>query len=112
MRRSALRRRSPITRKRSERGDTYHQEYMAAALLVKRRSGGWCEIKDVHNCAGRSTDFPHHRKLRSQGGSNSLANLLDVCVTGHYWIHRQLPREHAEAMHLLVPRETPEYPYP
>jgi hypothetical protein len=105
-----LARRTAMSR-RSAKGQSYHDEYIERALLVKRRSGGRCEIRAVHGCDGRASDFPHHRKLRSQGGSNSLDNLLDVCISGHYWIHRILPREHAEHFGLLIPREERETPY-
>jgi hypothetical protein len=49
--------------------------------------------------------------MRSQGGSNATSNLIDVCFTGHVWIHQLLPRAEAERLQLLVPRDTPEYPY-
>ena len=112
MKRSGFIRRRKALRPHSEKGLDYHQEYINQALLVKRRSGGRCEIALHHPCDLRATDFPHHRKLRSQGGSNSLDNLLDVCATGHYWIHRVLHREEAEAYGLIIPREVPETPYP
>jgi hypothetical protein len=105
-----LRRRKPLAG-RSKRGYNYHRDYMAQSLLVKRRSGGFCEIIALHDCLGQATRFPHHRKLRSQGGSNDLDNLLDVCVNGHYWIHRELPRAHAEALGLIIPRDQPVTPY-
>jgi hypothetical protein len=37
-------------------------------------------------CTGR-VEHRHHRKLRSQGGDNSDANLLPVCSRCHNWIH-------------------------
>lgn len=30
----------------------------------------------------------HHRKLRSQGGTDEPVNLLDVTLNLHDWIHR------------------------
>lgn len=89
----------------------YQDEYQARALLVRSRSGGRCEIRSSHDCDGFAQEYPHHRKMRSQGGSNATSNLIDVCFTGHVWIHQLLPRAEAERLQLLVPRDTPEYPY-
>lgn len=112
----ALKRTGPPKRRtrlagRSSKGQDYEDEYQARAELVRVRSGGRCEIRSSHDCDGFAQEWPHHRKLRAQGGSNSLDNLLDVCFTGHVWLHQQLPRELAEKLQLIVPRDTPEYPY-
>jgi hypothetical protein len=96
---------------RSSSGEEYEEEYRQASILVENRARGRCEIRSTHDCDGISTGYPHHRKLRSQGGSNALDNLLAVCFTGHQWIHQVLPRAEAERLQLIVPRETPEYPY-
>jgi hypothetical protein len=44
------------------------------------------EMMASHDCGGRATHV-HHRKYRSRGGSNSLANLIHICVPCHDWIH-------------------------
>lgn len=80
------------------------------AEVVHERSGGQCEIIAQHDCGHYVTYGPHHRKMRSQGGSNDPDNLLDVCWKGHQWIH-SLPRLLAYDLQLLVPRDYPEYPY-
>ena len=36
----------------------------------------------------------HHRKLRSQGGSDEPANLLSVCAFCHEWIHHNVEDAH------------------
>ena len=89
----------------------YQLDYLDASDIVNERSNGRCEIRSTHDCDGLSTGSPHHRKMRSQGGSNDPDNLIAVCWTGHQWIHQQLPRAEAERMQLLIPRDTPEYPY-
>ena len=96
---------------RSAKGQDYEDEYLGMIPLVRERSGGRCEIACSHDCDGYAQEWPHHRKRRAQGGSNALRNLLDVCFTGHVWIHRTLPRAEAERLQLLVPRDVPEYPY-
>lgn len=52
---------------------------------VRARSRGLCEI-DHPGCTGRAVHL-HHRRLRSQGGRHTVGNLLDVCPSGHRWIH-------------------------
>lgn len=39
------------------------------------------------NTASLFGEHVHHRKLRSQGGTNDLVNLLDVCTACHGTIH-------------------------
>jgi hypothetical protein len=71
--------------KRSPALRTYEAEFQKAKVGVKARSKGLCEAKtDV--CTQMAVHV-HHRKLRSQGGSNSLVNLIDVCFACHDWIH-------------------------
>jgi hypothetical protein len=57
------------------------------------RAGGWCEAA-TPVCPGLGVSA-HHRKLRSQGGDNSLENLLWVAVKCHRWIHDH-PKESYE----------------
>lgn len=52
---------------------------------IRRRSGGYCEIIHV-GCTGFA-QHAHHRRMRSQGGSDEPVNLLDVCTVGHDYIH-------------------------
>lgn len=112
MKRSPMPTRRRWIAKRSKKGHAYQQEYLRAIPLVTMRSGGLCEIAADHECDTWSTGYPHHRRLRSQGGSNDAArNLLDVCASGHRWIHRILPRKEAERLDLIVPRDVREHPY-
>ncbi len=48
---------------------------------LERRAQGRCEIM-LAGCAYYGCD-PHHRKLRSRGGSNDLGNLLLACRPCH-----------------------------
>jgi hypothetical protein len=50
-----------------------------------------CAVRVEGVCTGRA-QHRHHRKLRSRGGSNDPANLLDVCLRCHDYIHRH-PKE-------------------
>ena len=105
-----MKRRSPI-KPRSAKGEAYQQEYLEASHRVAERSGGLCEIRAEHPCTGAASLYPHHRKLRSQGGSNDPdRNLLDCCPRGHDWIHA-LPRLKAYDLQLIIPRDQDEYPY-
>jgi hypothetical protein len=73
-------------RQADRRLSAYDAEFRRMRPVVRRRSGGRCEAGVAPNCTGRATHV-HHRQLRSQGGPNSLANLLDVCVYCHGVIH-------------------------
>lgn len=46
------------------------------------------EFMSCKVCGFRPAAHKHHRKRRSQGGDDSSANILDVCVTCHDWIHK------------------------
>jgi hypothetical protein len=70
---------------RSEERQRYQDELDEAAVLLFRRSRGMCEAK-LPGCTGEGTT-PHHRRLRSQGGTNDLHNLLAVDPHCHRKIH-------------------------
>lgn len=60
-------------------------ELKASKTLVRTRARGLCEIVHV-GCTGR-IDHVHHRRRRSQGGSDAPDNLLGLCNTGHSFVH-------------------------
>lgn len=60
-------------------------ELRDAKNAVRSRSGGYCEAR-LPGCAGQA-EHAHHRKMRSQGGSHRVVNLLDVCLSCHDHIH-------------------------
>lgn len=86
----------------------YETEFKAARPRVRRRSGGRCEAQASSRCTAAATHV-HHRKMRSQGGTNGLDNLLDVCASCHSTIHRQPARSYAAGW--LVQGWAPELPY-
>lgn len=45
-----------------------------------------CEARASEKCTGRAV-HTHHRKLRSQGGTDDQSNLLAVCLQCHHHIH-------------------------
>jgi hypothetical protein len=103
--------RKPI-KSHSDRGAEYQDEYHRNSLIVLKRANYRCQIMAAHDCEGFASDQPHHRKFRSQGGSNSPThNLLAVCQEGHMWIHQVLPRDMAEHLDLIVPNYMPEHFY-
>jgi len=53
---------------------------------VERRSGGKCEAAVVVACR-RKGGHLHHKLMRSQGGKHAEANLIDVCLICHHYIH-------------------------
>lgn len=50
-------------------------------LALYQRAAGMCEAR-LKDCAYWGSD-PHHRKLRSRGGTNALENLLLLCRSCH-----------------------------
>lgn len=67
-------------------GVSYQTEFEAMKPIVRARSRGRCEAMVSARCGGRGTNV-HHRRLRAQGGTNDLDNLLDVCIWCHSHIH-------------------------
>lgn len=81
---------------------TEHVSYLKVPLRIKgKRSAAWnrsrkwtidrahgrCEAGiTAAGCTGRA-EHVHHMQLRSQGGSDDIANLLAVCHRCHGHIH-------------------------
>ena len=76
--------RTPLKR-HSAKGLEYIDELDELRPFLDIRSRGRCEIAGHLPCCGRVV--PHHRKRRSQGGPNTLENLLMVCEWHHTQIH-------------------------
>ena len=73
--------RSRMVRRRSPRSAAYSEELALMRPVVVARAGGAC-----HVCADPGT-VVHHRKLRSQGGTNEVDNLMLLCQTCHEYVH-------------------------
>lgn len=71
----------------SERQRRYDREFRKASKIVHARSRGICEVWLSEDCS-RRVEHVHHKKLRSQGGTNHPANLLGCCGRCHAEIHR------------------------
>lgn len=82
MKRTALRR-TPFRR----RPRSPHASVLASYQVVRERSEGLCEGHVAGVCT-RFASHVHHRRLRSQGGSNEPENLLHLCASCHSWCHR------------------------
>ena len=81
----------------------YERELDAVRPLIRQRSQGRCEI-GLPGCWGVARD-PHHRKLRSRGGTNDPSNILDACGACHDWAHANPAL--ATELGLLVPSRMP-----
>jgi len=81
----------------------YEQDLDRARPALHQRSKGLCEIR-LPGCQGQAV-HPHHRKRRSQGGSNDLGNLLDCCASCHSWAHANVAL--SVSLGIIVPRWMP-----
>lgn len=67
-----------------------HRLPVDVSLLVRARSGGWCEIQLAEVCLGRASQR-HHRVTQKAGGrhgaaarrSDQASDLLDLCAACH-----------------------------
>lgn len=86
VRRARLTEPAPVKRTRRGSGKRHESpELSASRLIVKSRSGGRCEI--VHlGCTGW-VEHVHHRRRRSQGGTDDPDNLLGLCRIAHEFVH-------------------------
>lgn len=80
-------------RPKGKRQATYEVEFRKQRPVVIERSDGRCEARVDGVCTGR-VDHVHHRRLRRQGGTNELTNLLAVCHACHTWIHANTGRSY------------------
>lgn len=78
--------RSPMKRQRSTGIGVYAAELDALTPALHARSRGRCELHFTDVCKGKAS-HRHHRKLRGQGGTNTMANLLHLCTACHDYLH-------------------------
>lgn len=72
---------------RSAKRDAYEAELEAVSPEVMARARYVCEAQLDRICTIWPEKTPHHRKRRSQGGPNTMDNLMAVCSTCHAYIH-------------------------
>jgi len=60
-------------------------ELKAAKAVVRARSRGFCEVNAL-GCTGKAI-HAHHKRRRSQGGSDAPENLVHTCRSCHDFIH-------------------------
>lgn len=94
MKRSPLKRKTPLRRTVKAVGHTERRrETLAAALWRDARDAALerdhyeCRALAMfaHECDGRLE--VHHLLRRSQGGTHDLSNLLSLCSVAHQWVH-------------------------
>jgi 5-methylcytosine-specific restriction endonuclease McrA len=103
MKRSPMKR-TRMVRRVTERAAAYRDELEQVRPLVVARAMGLCEL-----CRAEPGTTIHHRKLRSQGGTNSLANLMFLSDECHSWTHDHPATSYARG--LLLRREDAEVEY-
>ena len=122
MKRTALKRKTPMPRGKVELKHTtplkrtpfpqsagknnYEKDLDRARPTLHQRSKGLCEVR-LPGCQGNAV-HPHHRKRRSQGGTNELRNLLDTCRACHDQAHANPAL--AMTLGIIVPRWMPVSP--
>lgn len=82
MKRSAMKRSRKPLRKIALRTEAYRREFIDIQPTVYARARGACQV-----CLDGPGTVVHHRKLRSQGGTNDPANLLLLCAGCHDYVH-------------------------
>lgn len=82
MKRSGPMKRTPLKNKRKPVPKEVYQQVLA-------RDMGCMGAQQVRiPCAGRID--PHHIKRRSQGGLDTLDNLVSLCRAHHDWVHQHI----------------------
>ena len=78
-------RRTPI-KKVSKKAAQRRREWKATFATAMKLSNHRCIIQVEGICLGYATQG-HHRKARSQGGKNELANCVPACAACHRHVH-------------------------
>ncbi len=85
MKRSPLQRSKPLQRRTRIKWRPTGTLPLLTREALRERANGRCE-----RCRRRDYEVrcdAHHRKLKSQGGTDDLQNLLYLCRSCHHWAH-------------------------
>lgn len=92
MKRSPLKRKTAIKRNtplkavsKKRRGQRGVPQEIYAAVVLRDRSCIAERLVPTLNCWGRLD--PHHKQRRSQGGEDTIENLVLLCRAHHDWVH-------------------------
>ena len=80
--------RTPLKRTAMKRSPKKRRvgDMSATAIEVRDRSRGRCEAGVSPDCTGRGEHL-HHKLMRSQGGADIAANVIDLCLPCHTHVH-------------------------
>lgn len=101
MKRTALKRKTPLARRSKKRVAT-DAEYAAARAAVIRRAGGMCEVRTPACPEGPHAGVHcHHRATRARGGKHDPETMVWLCGRAHDFAHNH-PVE-ATILGMLIP---------
>lgn len=64
----------------------YDEQFALIRPTILERDNNRC-VAQIPNCCWNLAIHVHHKKLRSQGGTNLPSNLISLCLACHEFIH-------------------------